>query len=226
MKLSVIMPVYNEARTFDKIFKRVNALLLEKEIIVVDDCSIDGTRELLGKYSGKNVRILYHDRNRGKGAAIRTGISAATGEIVTIQDADLEYNPEEIPKLIEPILKNEADVIYGSRFLGEHERKYFNVLYLGNRFFSLLTAILFLRPITDMETCYKVFRAEVIKSFKLRSERFDFEPEITAKVLKGGYRFKEIPISYQSRSYAEGKKIGWRDGVAAIFTLFKYRFVD
>ncbi len=226
MKLSIIMPVYNEVKTFDEIFNKVNSLPLEKEIVIVDDCSTDGTRELLGKYRGSNVKVLYHDRNRGKGAAIRTGIGAAAGDIVTIQDADLEYNPEDIPKLVEPILKDEMDVVFGSRFLGEHERKYFNILYVGNRFFSLLTALLFLRSITDMETCYKVFRAGVIKSFKLRSDRFDFEPEVTAKVLKSGCRFKEIPISYKSRSYAEGKKIGWKDGVVAILTLFKYRFVD
>jgi glycosyltransferase involved in cell wall biosynthesis len=226
MKLSIIMPVYNEVGTFDRIFRLVKALPLNKELIIVDDYSTDGTRELLAKYQADDVRVIYHDRNRGKGAALRDGFQAAAGDIVIVQDADLEYDPAEIPKLIKPIVDGELDVVYGSRFLGKHERKYFNLLYLGNRFFSLLTALLFLKPITDMETCYKAFRADVIKSFTIRSDRFDFEPEVTAKVLKGGYRFQELPISYRSRSYAEGKKIGWRDGVAAIWTLFKYRFID
>jgi glycosyltransferase involved in cell wall biosynthesis len=194
--------------------------------IIYDDGSTDGTRELLEKYRSANVKIIYHEKNRGKGAAIRTGIKEVAGDIVAIQDADLEYNPEEIPLLLKPIVDGEMDVVYGSRFLGRHEKKYFNVLYLGNRFFSLLTALLFLRPITDMETCYKVFRSSVIKSFDLKSDRFDFEPEVTAKVLKGGFRFKEIPISYKARSYLQGKKIGWKDGVIAIFTLLKYRYVD
>ncbi|MFH1541816.1 MAG: glycosyltransferase family 2 protein [bacterium] len=226
MKLSIIMPVYNEAKTFDRIFQLVKALPVDKEIIIVDDYSTDGTRELLNKYSSDNVRVVFHEKNRGKGAAIRTGIKAVTGDIVIIQDADLEYDPNDILKLIKPIINDELDVVYGSRFLGDHEKKYTNILYLGNRFFSFLTAILFFVPITDMETCYKVFRAEIIKSFTLHSNRFDFEPEVTAKVLKRKLRFKEIPINYHSRTYAEGKKIGWKDGVAAIWTLFKYRFVD
>jgi glycosyltransferase involved in cell wall biosynthesis len=224
--LSIIMPVYNEKNTLRQIFERVQALPLEKEIILVDDYSTDGTREIVGRLAADKVRVLYHDHNQGKGAAIRTALSAVTGDIVSIQDADLEYDPEEIPRLAQIVERGEADVVYGSRFLAEHERKWFNILYLGNRFFSLLTALLFWTPVTDMETCYKVFRSDIIKSFRLRSNRFDFEPEVTAKVLKSGYRFKEVPINYRSRSYAEGKKIGWQDGVVAILTLFKYRVVN
>jgi glycosyltransferase involved in cell wall biosynthesis len=199
---------------------------MNKEIIIVDDFSRDGTREMLESFKSQNVRILYHDKNMGKGAAIRTGLKEVSGDIVIIQDADLEYDPSEIPKLVNIIERDEADVVYGSRFLGEHERKYFNIFYLGNRFLTLLTAFLFGKRVTDMETCYKAFKANIIESFNLKSNRFDIEPEVTAKVLKGKFRFREVPISYKGRTYREGKKIGWKDGAAAILTILKYRFVD
>jgi len=224
-KLSIIMPVYNEKNTIYKIFERVLNLPFNKEIIMVDDFSTDGTRDILKGFASENVKVLYHEHNKGKGAAIRTALEAVTGEIVVIQDADLEYDPAELPALVKIIEAGEAEVVYGSRFLGVHEKKYFNILYLGNKFLTLLTVLIYGKAVTDMETCYKAFKATVIKSFNLKANRFDFEPEVTAKVLKGNFRFKEIPISYQGRSYEEGKKIGWKDGVMAIYTLVKYRFL-
>jgi glycosyltransferase involved in cell wall biosynthesis len=224
--LSIIMPVYNEKRTIRPALERVKGLPIEKEIIIVDDCSTDGTKDILQEFKADNITILAHEKNKGKGAAIRTALSTVKGDIVVIQDADLEYNPDEIPGLVRLIEEDRADVVYGSRFLGKHEKKYFNVLYLGNIFLTWLTAVMFGRKVTDMETCYKVFRSEIIKSFRLRADRFDFEPEVTTKVLKGKYRFIEVPISYQGRTYQEGKKIGWRDGVVAILTLLKYKFTD
>ena len=226
MIVSVVIPVFNEMRTLEQVIKRVQAAPVEKEIILVDDYSTDGTRELLANFKSDQVKVLYHDQNSGKGAAIRTALSVVTGDVIVIQDADLEYNPAEIPKLVAIIERDEADVVYGSRFLGSHEKKYFNILYLGNRFFSWLTAVVFGQKVTDMETCYKAFKSSVIKSFTLKSNKFDFEPEVTAKVLKGGFRYKEVPIDYKSRSYQEGKKINWRDGVVAILTILKYRFWD
>lgn len=217
------MPVYNEKNTFKEIFERVRSVPIDKEIIIVDDFSTDGTREMLREIKYDNVRVLFHEKNLGKGAAIRTGIKAVSGDTVIIQDADLEYDPAEIPKLVKPVESGEFDVVYGSRFLGKHESRYFNILYLGNKFLTWLTALLFGKQVTDMETCYKTFRADIIKSFDLKADRFDFEPEVTAKVLKGDFRFTEIPISYKGRTYAEGKKIGWKDGIAAILTLLKYR---
>ena len=224
---SIIIPIYNEKDNLDRIFQKVAALPFEKEIVMVDDFSTDGTRALLEKYKTmKNVRVVYHNRNMGKGAAIRTGIQHTSGDIVMIQDADLEYNPDELPGLASIIEQGKADVVFGSRFLGEHEKKYLNVFYWGNMFLSLLISLVYGRKVTDMETCYKVFRSKVIKSFHLNANRFDFEPEITAKVLKSGCRLVEVPISYHSRSYEEGKKIGWRDGLVAIYSILKYRFVD
>jgi glycosyltransferase involved in cell wall biosynthesis len=224
--LSIIIPVYNEVTTIAEVIKRVSVLPLDKQIIIVDDYSSDGTRDVLRNLGTKGIIILYHDQNMGKGMAIRTGLKVVEGEIVVIQDADLEYRPEELPGLVKMIEVGEAEVVYGSRFLGEHERKYLNILYVGNRFLSLFTALLYGRAVSDMETCYKVFLTRVIKGFKLHSKRFDFEPEVTANVLKGGFKFKEVPISYKGRSYMEGKKIGWKDGLFAIWTLLKYRFGD
>lgn len=223
-KLSIIMPVYNEKNTIDKILERVLALPINKEIVMVDDFSTDGTRDILNGFASENVKVLYHEHNRGKGAAIRTALKAVAGDIVVIQDADLEYDPAELPKLVKLIANDEADVVFGSRFLGVHEKKYLNILYLGNKFLTFLTVLIYGKAVTDMETCYKAFRADVIKSFNLKANRFDFEPEVTGKVLKGNFRFKEIPIGYKSRSYEEGKKIGWKDGIMAIYTLVKYRF--
>lgn len=225
MKISVIIPVYNEKDSILEVLDRVEKTDTgtEKEIIIVDDKSMDGTRDLLKRVN--KHKILYHDVNKGKGSAIRTGLRHATGDIIIIQDADLEYSPEEYPLLLKPIIEGRADVVYGSRFLKQHKPRYW-LNYQGNRLISLITRILFFRKITDMETCYKVFKAGVIKNINLKSERFEFEPEITAKLLKKGYRIDEVPISYQCRAYEEGKKITWKDGLAALWYLIKYRFVD
>lgn len=224
MKVSVIIPVYNEEKTVAQIVKKVKKLPFKKEIIVVNDGSTDNTAKVLKQLNPRNVTILSHKRNKGKGAAIKTGFKKATGEIVAIQDADLEYAPEELPMLIEPILKGKADVVYGSRFINlKHP---FSLLYLGNRFLTYFTQLLFLKKITDMETGYKVFDAVVLNGIKIHSNRFDFEPEITAKILKREVRFLELPISYQGRSYEEGKKLTWRDGVQALTSLIRYRLFD
>jgi len=226
--LSVVIPVYNEAETIKEIVSRVQAVDLEKEIIIVDDGSTDGTRELLQEItlSQENVRVLYHDRNQGKGAALRTGFEGATGDIVIIQDADLEYDPREYPVLLEPILDGRADVVYGSRFLGGPHRVLFFWHYLGNKFLTLLSNALTNLNLTDMETCYKVFKREVLNDIQLKSNRFGFEPEFTAKIAKRGFRIYETSISYSGRTYAEGKKIGWKDGVKAIFAIIWFRFYD
>jgi glycosyltransferase involved in cell wall biosynthesis len=226
MKLSVIMPVYNEERTIQEIVKRVLEVPLEKELVIVDDCSTDRTSELLKVYANKaEIKVLRHEKNQGKGAAIRTGIQAATGDIIVIQDADLEYDPAEYPILVKPIIEGRADVVYGSRFLGLH-RVFLYDHYLGNKFLTFLTNLLYNTMLTDMETCYKVFRAEVLKGITIKSHRFNFEPEITAKVFKKKLRVYEMPISYYGRDYREGKKIGLRDVLPAIWAIFKFRFVD
>jgi glycosyltransferase involved in cell wall biosynthesis len=225
-EVSVIIPAYNEVKTILEVVRRVQAQPLAKEIIIVDDCSVDGTTELLARTEfSDNVRILRHEKNLGKGAGIRTGVRAATKDIIIIQDADLEYNPSDFPTILRPILDGVADVVYGSRFLGTH-RSFMLHHYLGNRFLSMVTNVLYNNILTDMETGYKAFRAPVIKSITIRSNRFDFEPEITAKVLKQGYRIYEVPIYYAGRDYAEGKKITWRDGFAALWALLRFRFSD
>ncbi len=224
--LSVIMPVYNERETLTEILARVRAVNLEKEILVVDDGSTDGTRDMLKEEEKKgDLKILYHEANKGKGAAVRTGLEHASGDFIIIQDADLEYDPRDYPKMLQPLLEGQAEVVYGSRFLGFRDAMFFTQA-LGNRFLTVLTNLLYGTALSDMETCYKVFRAEVIKSIPLRSRRFELEPEITAKLLKRGYRIHEVPISYQGREYHEGKKLTWRDGITALWTLIKYRFVD
>jgi len=228
MKISVVMPVYNEIGTIEKIVARVQAVSLEKEIIIVDDFSTDGTRDLLKKINQEqeNVRVLYHECNQGKGAALRTGFESATGEVVIIQDADLEYDPREYPVLLEPILDGRADVVYGSRFLGGPHRVLFFWHYLGNKLLTLLSNALTNLNLTDMETCYKVFKREILEGMNLKSKRFGFEPEFTVKVAKKKLRIYEVPISYSGRTYAEGKKIGWKDGLTAIFTIFWFRLFD
>ncbi len=226
------MPVYNEKPTIISILEQVVAadtLGLEKEIIVVDDASQDGTRGILSDLDGAkyNAKVLFHEKNMGKGAALRTAQAAITGDIVIIQDADLEYDPREYVNILMPIIQGRADVVYGSRLSGGKITRAFKFRHLlGNKVLSLLTNILFDSTITDMETCYKAFRADCFKAIKIRSNRFDFEPEITAKVLKQHLRVYELPISYYGRDYSEGKKITWRDGVIAIWTLLKFRFVD
>jgi glycosyltransferase involved in cell wall biosynthesis len=228
MKISVVIPVYNEAQTIKEIVARVQRVELEKEIIIVDDYSTDGTREHLREINqaDENVTILYHDHNQGKGAALRTGFQAATGDVVIIQDADLEYDPKEYPLLLEPIIDGRADVVYGSRFLGGPHRVLFFWHYVGNKFVTLFSNMLTNLNLTDMETCYKVFKREVLDGIKLKSNRFGFEPEFTAKIAKKDFRIYETPISYSGRTYAEGKKIGWKDGVKAVFAILWFRFFD
>jgi len=228
VRLSVVIPVYNELGTIKEIVSRVQAVDLEKEIIIVDDGSTDGTRELLQEItlSHENIKVLYHDLNQGKGAALRTGFEGATGDIIIIQDADLEYDPREYPVLLEPILDGRADIVYGSRFLGGPHRVLFFWHYLGNKFLTLLSNALTNLNLSDMETCYKVFRREVLSGIELKSNRFGFEPEFTAKVAKKGVRIYETPISYSGRTYAEGKKIGWKDGLKAIVAIIWFRFFD
>jgi glycosyltransferase involved in cell wall biosynthesis len=228
VKLSVVIPVYNEVETIKEIISRVQAVDLEKEIIIVDDCSTDGTREQLKEISlaQKNVRVFYHDQNQGKGAALRTGFEVTSGDIVIIQDADLEYDPREYPVLLDPILDGRADIVYGSRFLGGPHRVLFFWHYLGNKFLTLLSNAFTNLNLTDMETCYKVFRREVLGEMQLKSNRFGFEPEFTAKIAKKDFRIYETAISYSGRTYAEGKKINWKDGVKAIFAIVWFRFFD
>jgi glycosyltransferase involved in cell wall biosynthesis len=226
VEISVIIPVYNERSTIVEVVRRVQSQPFDAEIIVVDDCSTDGTRELLRQQTWQgNVRVVYHDKNRGKGAGIRTGLQHVTRPITIIQDADLEYNPSDFETVLRPILDGLADVVYGSRFLGIH-RAFMLHHFIGNKLLTLLTNILYNNILTDMETGYKAFRTEVLKSFHIRSNRFDFEPEITAKVLKRKYRIYEVPIYYAGRDYAEGKKITWRDGFSALWALARFRFID
>jgi len=228
----MIIPVYNELSTIEELLNRVRAADLstpevpvEKEIIVVEDCSKDGTRELLARINPPDIKIVYHARNQGKGAAIRTGLAHATGEYVIIQDADLEYDPREIPALLAPIAAGEATTVYGSRFLGQIRAMTFTQ-WVGNRLLTFITNTLYRTYLTDMETCYKLMPANVVKSFRLRANYFDFEPEVTAKLLKQGQTILELPITYTAREADEGKKISWRDGLPALWSLVKYRFVD
>jgi glycosyltransferase involved in cell wall biosynthesis len=246
MTLSVVVAVYNERPFIEEILRRIQATGLEKEIIVVEDHSTDGTRELLQELERRQqagesetdilngrarlrldkLQFLFQDKNRGKGAALRRGFGEASGDILLIQDADLEYDPRDYPKLLEPILDGRAHVVYGSRFLGGPQRVHFFWHYVGNKFLTLLSDMLTNLKLTDIETCYKVFRREVLNEMKLRSDRFGFEPEFTAKIAKGRWRIYEVPISYAGRSYEEGKKITWRDGVVTLFAILRYHFFD
>jgi glycosyltransferase involved in cell wall biosynthesis len=227
MKLSVIIPVYNEVGSISEILKRLRATKLPREIVVVDDGSNDGTREILRKLDGRNgVRVLLHERNQGKGAAVRTGMKAARGDILIIQDADLEYDPRDISDLLVPIKEGLADVVYGSRFLGRAHRVTMFWHMVANRTLTLMTNILYNTILTDMETGYKVFRREVINGMTIRSNSFNFEPEFTAKILKRNYRIFEVPITFNPRDYSQGKKIKLHDAFEAVWTLIKYRFVD
>jgi glycosyltransferase involved in cell wall biosynthesis len=226
MLISVIVPTYNERNTLAEVVRRVQEQPYDKELIVIDDCSTDGTRELLQQTEWpENVHIFYHPRNMGKGAGIRTGAHHAHGDIIIIQDADLEYNPTDFAVVLRPILDGVADVVYGSRFLGTH-RAFMLHHFVGNKLLTFLTNLLYNNMLTDMETGYKAFRAPVLKGVDIRSNRFDFEPEITAKVLKHGYRIYEVPIYYAGRDYAAGKKITWRDGISALWALIRYRFTN
>jgi len=235
MLVSVVIPVYNEIVTLAEIIRRVTAVDFPKELVIVDDCSRDGSRELLqrlasegldslgGKPQNQNhLRILFQEQNQGKGAALRRGFQEATGDIVIVQDADLEYDPRDIPRVIQPILDGEADVVYGSRFTGTPRRVLYYWHSVVNNLLTTLSNMSSNLNLTDMETCYKAFRGEVIRSVRVEEDRFGFEPEITAKVARGGWRVYEVPISYHGRTYEEGKKIGWKDGVRALYVIGKY----
>ena len=227
--LTVVMPCFNERTTIREIIRRVLAVPLRLELIVVDDGSTDGTRELLHEFEREDrCRMLFHARNQGKGAALSTGLAAATGDVIVVQDADLEYDPAELPELYEPIRQGRADVVFGTRFFGgKLQRVHMFWHKVGNRCLTFWTNLLFNSTLTDMEVCYKMFRREVIEGVTIRSKRFDVEPELTAKILKSGrWRIYEIAVSYHGRSYAEGKKITWRDGVRALWSLVRYRFTD
>lgn len=223
MKLSAIIPCFNEKDTILLILDKVLELNLDKEIVIVDDFSNDGTREILKNLNRDEVKVVYHEKNKGKGAAIRTGLQYATGDVVIIQDADLEYDPNDYYELVKPIEQGKVNVVFGSRFLGRHTGLYFwNAL--GNKFLTFLTNFLFNCWISDMETCYKVMKTDIMRSLNLRSNGFGIEPEITAKILKKREKIYEVPVSYMGRTYEEGKKINWKDGIRAIFTLIKFRF--
>ncbi len=227
MRLSVVIPVYNERPTIEECLKRVQAVAIDKEVLIIDDASTDGTREALAALPpDPNVRIFFQPENRGKGAAVRRGFTEAAGDVVVVQDADLEYDPQDYHKLLEPILSGRADVVYGSRFLGWPRRVLRFRHQLANRFLTLLSNLVTDLNLTDMETCYKMMTREVANSLRLRSDRFGIEPEITAKIARLGYRVYEVPVSYHGRDYWEGKKISWKDGVAAVWTIFRYAFVD
>ncbi|MGQ9649286.1 MAG: glycosyltransferase family 2 protein [Phycisphaerae bacterium] len=231
MKLSIVVPVYNEVRTLEELVRRVLAVDvgMEKELILVDDASTDGTRDLYDRirreHPDQHIQVLMHPRNQGKGAALRTGFDKATGDIILVQDADLEYDPRDYPRLLAPILDNRADVVFGSRFVGgEAHRVLFFWHMLGNKILTLLSNMLTNLNLTDMEVCYKVFRREILRDLDLKSDRFEFEPEFTAKVAKAGCRVYEVGISYAGRDYSEGKKITWVDGIKAVIAIFRYSF--
>ena len=227
MNLSVVIPVYNEVDNISEILKRVQALQLANEIIVVDDGSADGTRDVLQRLDGnQKVRVILHERNQGKGAAVMTGLRAAQGDILLIQDADLEYDPRDYPELLKPIIEGIADVVYGSRFLGGPRRVAMFWHMIANKLLTAMTNILYDTILTDMETGYKVFRRGVIDGMTIHAKRFDFEPEFTAKILKRHYRIFEVPITFNPRDYSQGKKIKLKDAFEAVWTLLKYRFVD
>lgn len=226
LKLSVIIPCYNEIETIEEILRQVLATNLVYEVIIVDDGSKDGTREILPTLQSEIVKVILHPENRGKGAAVSTGFRAAQGDVLLIQDADLEYDPRDYPTLLKPIQEGKSKVVYGSRFLGGPRKTMFFWNMVANKSLTLVTNILYNTILSDMETCYKVFRAEVVKDINIRSRRFDFEPEITAKVLKKGIRIYEVPISYNGREWTEGKKIKWYDAPIALWTLFRYRFTN
>jgi len=232
-KISILIPVYNEVNSLTTLLAMVESVDfcgLEKELVIVDDGSEDGTRDVLReleKLNKPSYRIVYHNQNMGKGAALRTAIEIASGDIMAIQDADLEYNPKDYPPLVQMILDHKADAVYGSRISsGESKEAFTGLHYFGNKLLTAVTNLLYKTEITDMETCYKVFRSDVVKKIKIRSNRFDFEPEITAKLLKSGIRLSELPISYQGRAFHEGKKITWVDGLWALKALFLFRFID
>jgi glycosyltransferase involved in cell wall biosynthesis len=226
--LSVIIPVFNEKNTVIKIIEKVRAVKLNgirKEILLVDDASTDGTTELLNKINFPNLKKFHHEKNRGKGAAIRTAIPHTKGDFILIQDADLEYDPDDYSKILNPLVSGDADVVFGSRFLGPR-RVFLFWHFVGNRLLTLITNVLYNTNLTDMETCYKVFQGDILRSIRLRSNRFNFEPEISAKILKKKYRIYEVPITYKGRNFEEGKKITWRDGIVALMVLFYYKFFD
>jgi glycosyltransferase involved in cell wall biosynthesis len=228
-KLSVVIPVYNEERWIREVIRRVQAVPIPKELVIVDDCSTDNTRTILRELEGDNVRVIYQPFNQGKGAALREGFRNVTGDVVVVQDADLEYDPAEFPRLIQPILENRADVVFGSRFIGESHRVLYFWHYVANKALTLLSNMFTNLNLTDMETCYKVFRREVLQNIKLRSNRFGFEPEITAKIARRrgpSWRIYEIPISYSGRTYEEGKKIGLKDAFNAFYCILRYRYFD
>jgi glycosyltransferase involved in cell wall biosynthesis len=237
--LSVVIPVYNERNTIKEILRHVRAVPIAKQIILVDDCSTDGTRDILKQLaeSEPDLTVVFHEKNRGKGAALRTGFAHATGQIVIVQDADLEYDPAQYPQLIQPIVDGRADVVYGSRFIGESHRVLYFWHSLANKFLTLLSNVFSNLNLTDMEVCYKVFRREVIQAIPLKSDRFGFEPEVTAKVARfvvpaldgrpsRKCRVYEMPVSYNGRDYREGKKIGWKDGVQALYCIVRYAYAD